>query len=277
MTLRELQDQEFSMFQEYIKKTMGINLGEEKKSLVYSRLKNVVEEKGFNDFTEYFKYLTNDRSGQAMTQFINRITTNQTYFMRETDHFDFFKENVLPYIEQSAAATHDARVWCAGCSSGEEAYTLQMLMQDYFKGKPANWNTQLLATDISTSVLDKAVAGQYPGEGIKTLPQSWRDAYFTKDKVKDVYQVKDSLKKDIVFRKFNLMMERFPFKKPFHTIFCRNVMIYFDNDTRGELVNKYYDHLEKGGYLFIGHSESLSHHNTPFVFVKPAVYRKPLS
>ncbi|MDR1532696.1 MAG: protein-glutamate O-methyltransferase CheR [Clostridiales bacterium] len=271
--MRDITEKEFHQIRDYIKRSVGISLGEEKKSLIYSRLRSTLQEKGFDDFSEYYEYLINDKSGDAVISFINKVTTNHTFFMREVDHFDFFRDTVLPYIAQTFSREKDLRLWCAGCSSGEEPYTLQMIIQDFFRSFDEKWNTEILATDISSSVLQKATKGAYTNESISPLPESWRKTYF--EKLDDTNSViVNSLKKEITFRKFNLMEEKFPFKRPFQVIFCRNVMIYFDNETRNTLVEKFYQATEQGGYLFIGHSESLNHTPTAYKYVMPAVYRK---
>ncbi len=270
--MKELTDKEFFMIRDYIKENYGINLADEKKSLIYSRLRSVLQQKGFEDFTQYFKYLVSDKTGEAVISFIDKITTNHTFFMREADHFYYFRDNVLPLIEKKHSDTKDLRLWCAGCSSGEEPYTLQMIIQDYFKSKPG-WNTEILATDISTNVLTKAVNGIYTNESLKPIPDAWKKNYFKRyDDNNSI--VCDELKSKVIFRKFNFMDKVFPFKKQFQVIFCRNVMIYFDNKTREELVQKFYNVTESGGFLFIGHSESLSRSNTGYKYLIPAVYKK---
>ena len=270
--MKDITDQEFNTLREYIKNTFGISLSSEKKSLVYSRLKTVLQELHIDNFTDYYKYLINDKTGQAAITFIDKVTTNHTYFMRETDHFDYFRDKVLPYIEETAP-NNDLRLWCAGCSSGEESYTIKFIVEDYFRNKKPQWNTEILATDISTQVLDKAIHGVYPTDSVNTLPEVWRKKYFEKfDEGHSI--VKKDIKSGITYRKFNLMNERFPFKKPFQVIFCRNVMIYFDTQTRDTLVEKFYNLTEPGGYLFIGHSESLNHTGTKYKYVVPALYRK---
>ncbi len=270
---RELSEKEYESIRDYIHKNYGINLGPEKKTLVYSRLRTVLEEKGLENFTEYFNYLKNDKTGQAAVQFIDKMTTNHTFFMREVDHFDYFRDKVLPYIEQTHSATKDLRLWCAACSSGEEPYTLQMIIQDYFKNKPG-WNTDILATDISTNVLSKAVRGVYSNESISTLPAEWQKKYFKKLDGGNS-QVIDEIRKKVIFRKFNLMDSNHVFKKPFQVIFCRNVMIYFDAETREEVVKRFYSYTESGGYLFVGHSESLNNTQSGYKYVMAATYCKP--
>ncbi len=271
--MKDITDQEFYQIRDFIKANFGINLSDEKKSLVYSRLRATLVEKGFEDFTSYFKFLKEDKTGDALVRFIDKITTNHTFFMREVDHFDYFRDTVLPYIEEKYSAQKDIRLWCAACSSGEEPYTLQMILMDYFKKRNKAWNTQILATDISTNVLTKAYKGIYTNESIAPLSKEWKTAYF-KPYDDNNSIIIDEVKKNIVFRKLNLMDNQFPFTKPFQVIFCRNVMIYFDNQTRDTLVQKFYTMLEDGGYLFIGHSESLNHNSSKFKYVKPAAYRK---
>ena len=271
--MKDITDKEFDLIRTYIKKQFGISLGNEKKSLVYSRLRTVLNDLKIDNFTDYYQYLQKDTSGQAVVRFIDKIATNHTFFMREVDHFDYFRDVVLPYIEENYKKEADLRLWCAASSSGEEPYTLQMIIQDFFKGKSPSWNTEILATDISTSILDKAVHGVYSNESISVLPNKWQKNYFQKFDDENS-QVTDSVKKDVTYRKFNLMEEKFPFKKKFQVIFCRNVMIYFDNVTRDQLVKKFYEFTEPGGYLFIGHSESLNHTSTEYKYKTPAVYRK---
>jgi len=264
--------QEFDQLAAYIKAHYGITLKEEKRALIIGRLSGVLLENNFRSFSDYYHYVISDKSGEAAATLVNRITTNHTYFMREPEHFRFFKDKVLPYLA-TTVKDNDLRIWSAGCSSGEEPYTLAMLIDEYFGQEKANWDTKILATDISSKVLEKAKKGIYRNEEIAPLPAVWRLNYFKKlDSDRSV--LVDKIRNEVIFRKFNLMEDVFPFKRKFHVIFCRNVMIYFDAETKRKLVNKFYDHLEQGGYLFIGHSESLTREKTNFKYVLPAVYRK---
>lgn len=265
-------DREFTQLAEYIKRNYGIHLKQEKKTLVTGRLHNVLIERNCKYFSEYFNLLQKDKTGKSVTELINKITTNHTYFMRETDHFNYFRDKTLPYLE-SKVKDKDLRIWSAGCSSGEEPTTLTMILNDYFGKEKMWWDTKVLATDISDKILEKAKKGQYSNEHLATLPMDWRLNYFRKvDSESSI--LTDKIRNEIIYRKFNLMEESFPFKKRFHVIFCRNVMIYFDNKTKIELVNKFYELTEPGGYLFIGHSESLNRESTKYKYVLPAVYRK---
>lgn len=265
-------DNEFRKLAEYIKMNYGIHLKDEKRTLIISRLHNELVKSNCSNFTEYFEYIHSDKTGKAVTELINKITTNHTFFMREADHFYHFRDRVLPYLA-STVKDRDLRIWSAGCSSGQEPYTLAMIIDDYFENEKALWDTKILATDISSKALSKAVNGIYTSDDIKSLPPLWRLNYFYKLK-NGYYKIRDEIRKEVIYRKFNLMDEVFPFRKKFHTIFCRNVMIYFDHKTKMELVNKFYNILEYGGYLFIGHTETIPRNETGFQYVMPAVYRK---
>jgi chemotaxis protein methyltransferase CheR len=267
-----ISNKEFSQLAAYIKANYGINLKEEKKTLVTGRLYNVLMQHGFADFSEYYEYILADKTGDAITTLINKITTNHTYFMREVDHFQYFKNYVLPYLSKTVK-DKDLRIWSAGCSSGEEPYTLSMIIDEYFGSDKLLWDSKVLATDISSKVLEEASKGIYRNEDIGTLPSHWKMSYFNRSDNENSV-IANKIKNEVIFRKFNLMESTFPFKRKFHVIFCRNVMIYFDAQTKRELVNKFYDCMEYGGYLFIGHSESLNREETKFKYIMPAVYRK---
>lgn len=265
-------NEEFRLLAEYIRMHYGIHLKEEKRALVMGRLHHVLVSKNFSSFQDYYNYIAADRTGEAVMTLVDRITTNHTFFMRESDHFEFFRDRVLPFLE-ATVKDKDLRIWSAGCSSGEEPYTLAMLLDQYFDEKKSLWDSKVLATDISGEILGKAQRGVYMNEDISVLPPSWKIKYFSVHD-REHSAVHEKLKREVIFRKFNLMEPTFPFKRRFHVIFCRNVMIYFDAPTKQALVDKFYKHLEPGGYLFIGHSESLQRETTPFKYVMPAVYRK---
>ncbi|MGH4138686.1 CheR family methyltransferase [Clostridium sp.] len=266
-----LKDSEFRELTGYMKTNYGINLIE-KKILIEGRLSNMIIEKGFSNFSDYLKFVFKDFSGNEISTLINKLTTNHTFFMREADHFEYFRDTVLPYLELSSK-TKDLRIWSAGCSSGEEPYTLAMIIADYFGTSKPMWNTKILATDISQKVLETAEKGVYSGDAVITIPKCWGLRYFNKIKDEN-YQISEKIRNEIIYRNFNLMTEIFPFKKRFHVIFCRNVMIYFEPKTKMELINKFYDMTEPGGYLFIGHSESVNKDETKYKYIMPAVYRK---
>lgn len=265
-------EKEFKQLSDYIKSNYGIHLKQEKTALVTGRLHNVLQQAGFNSFTDYYNHIISDRSGDSAITLINKITTNHTFFMREADHFYYFRDKVLPFLSDTVK-DKDLRIWCAASSSGEESYTLAMLIDEFFGKEKLFWDTKLLATDISEKVLDIARRGIYSSERIAPLPMHWKTTYFKRFDAEN-YVLTDKIRNEVIYRKFNLMDAVFPFRRKFHTIFCRNVMIYFDNDTKTKLINKLYDHMEYGGYLFIGHSESLNRDTARFKYIMPAIYRK---
>lgn len=266
-----LKDRDFRQLVMYIQKNYGINLSR-KKNLIEGRLSNVIVDRGFADFSEYLACVFADNTKTEMTNLINKITTNHTFFMREVEHFEYFKNKVLPYL-CTTVKENDLRIWSAGCSSGEEPYTLAMILADYCKAQQMCWDKKLLATDISVKVLEMAEKGIYSQDVLENIPKYWKINYYKKIDGEN-YQIIDELRKDVIFRVFNLMDEIFPFKKKFQVIFCRNVMIYFDYETKMRLIDKFYNITEPGGYLFIGHSESIGKYETRYQCVGPAIYRK---
>lgn len=267
-----LSDKEFNDISSYVRDNYGINLTEKKKTLVATRLNFIFDKYNVNTFGEYFDLMKKDQQGNITVEFLNRITTNHTFVNREANHFDFMKTDVLPYVEQFEGFSKDLRVWSAGCSNGAEAYSIAMTVEDYLGQKKDHWETTILATDISSDILNQARIGSFPVDSLKTAPRNWLLNYFEKGNGNE-FRVKSRLKNEVLFRRLNLMSP-FPFKKKFHLIFCRNVMIYFDNDVKHALAEKFYEHLEDGGYLFIGHSETLDRTRTKLTYIKPAIYRK---
>jgi len=274
-TEARITDKEFGAIRKLVYDKFGINLTEQKKTLVVGRLQKVLREREFATFDEYFQWLIQDKSGSGLDELATRISTNHTFFYREKAHFEFFQGTVLPEIHARHQATgnKEFRIWCAGCSSGEEPYTLMMLMMDFLGSQLNQWKPILLATDISARALKTAMSGEYPQDRVSQLPPGLRNKYFQKTP-DGLMSVAPAVRDRIFFRRHNLMDPTFPFKKQFDAIFCRNVMIYFDRPTRNTLVGKYHQHTVPGGYLFIGHSETLGRDETPYNYVMPAVYRK---
>ncbi|MDD5016658.1 MAG: protein-glutamate O-methyltransferase CheR, partial [Eubacteriales bacterium] len=216
----KINDKEFLMLTEYLRKNFGINLSK-KRTLVESRLNNYLVNNGFDSYQSYFNYAFNDKSGREMSQIINFLTTNFSYFMREWEHFKYFRDVVLS--ELKSVVRNDLCTWSAGCSTGQEPYTLAMLIEDFLSEQKEKWDAKVLATDISIKALDAAKAGIFNDDCLKKVPPYWKLAYFSKIS-NGKWQVKDSLKNEVIFRRFNLIEDTFPFKKKFHVIFCRNVM-----------------------------------------------------
>lgn len=271
--MMDITDQEFQLMRELIYNRFGINLTEQKRSLLVGRLQKLIRETGFTSFKSYYDHLIKEPGEQALSELIDRISTNHTYFNREKEHFDYFLHTALPKVIEQLRKTNrrDLRIWCAGCSTGEEAYMILMLMHEYLGRDYASWDAGLLATDISSRALNHASSGIYASDRIEAVPQELRQKYFQSAKA-GTWEVRDNLKKEATFRRFNLMNERFPFKRPFQMIFCRNVMIYFDKPTRDNLVSKFHQFTEPGGYLFIGHSESLGRDQDLWRYLMPATY-----
>lgn len=267
----QIKDCELKRLSEFVQIHFGINLTQKKK-LVEGRLAKLLADRDIESFDAYFQMVLKDKSGKEVAELIDKLTTNHTFFMREASHFDYFRDNVLPWLAETVK-NRDLRVWCAGCSSGEEPYTLAMILSDYFGKEHVCWDTKILATDISVSVLNTAKEGIYTGEAVRTLPKYWQLGYFNSIG-NDQYRICDRIRNQVVFRSFNLMEPVLPFRKLFHVIFCRNVMIYFDQDTKDQLVSRYFNQTTQGGYLFIGHSESLSRDTMGYRYVLPSVYRK---
>ncbi|HWS30763.1 MAG TPA: protein-glutamate O-methyltransferase CheR [Clostridia bacterium] len=266
-----ISDRDFVRLTEYLRDRFGINLTK-KRVLIEGRLNQYLIRNGYDSYTEYLDTVFADPTGVELSNILNYLTTNYSYFMREWDHFEFYRTRILPELK-SNVKDHDLRLWSAGCSTGEEAYTLSMVTQEFFGVEAGLWDKKILATDISQKVLNFAAAGIYGAEAVEPLPKVWKLAYFTE--LNDGrWRVKESLRQEVIFRAFNLMERAFPFKKKFHVIFCRNVMIYFEPKTKTELINRFYDALAPGGYLIVGQSESLDRSATRLTYVMPSIYHK---
>ncbi|MBW7573385.1 CheR family methyltransferase [Caproiciproducens faecalis] len=267
-----LTDKEFMDIVTYIKSNYGINLTN-KRQLIESRMQTVLVEKGFKSFTDYFELVKQNKSDE-ITAMLNKLTTNHTYFYREPAHFEFLKNTILPRQEK-INSRRDIRIWSAGCSSGEEAYTAIMTMMDYFGLKRTSWDFRILATDISLKAMEAATHGLYGAESLKDIPKVWEQRYFI-NRGENLFELKEEVRNQVFFKRLNLM-EPFSFRQQFDLIFCRNVMIYFDQPTKNALINKFYEVLKPGGYLFIGHSETVQRDTSKFLYVEPSVYQKGLS
>ncbi len=264
-------DEEFKRISTYVKRHYGIDMSQ-KKVIVNGRLENYIRSGGFRSFDEFMNVVEHDKTGKQENMLVNLLTTNHTYFMREFEQFDFLRKEILPWIRKKEERTKDVRIWCGAASSGEEPYMIAMVLADFFGMERRQWDLRILATDVSTGVLRQAIAGVYTAQQLENVPNQWKRQFFrqTKD---GKYVAVDDLKKSVLFRQFNLMSP-FPFKRKMHTVFLRNVMIYFDEATKKQLVQKVYDYLEPGGYLLIGTTETLDRSATPFEIVQPSIFRK---
>ncbi len=266
-----LEERDFIRLRDLMYDSFGINLAHKQK-LIETRLSALVSQKGFETFSAYIDYILNDITGKEISLLVSRLTTNFTYFMREEQHFTFMKSVALPEV-LARIRDNNLCIWSAGCSSGEEPYSIVMTLNDYFSGVRKNMDTRILATDISAKVLTAARTGTYSLDRMNKIPASWIKKHFVPAEEGN-YRISSAVQKEVIFRNFNLMEKTFAFKKKFHIIFCRNVMIYFDAKTREELAGRFYDCMHPGGYLFIGMSETLASSKTNFKYVSPSIYKK---
>ena len=269
----KIDDKDFTTLVKFVHSNYGIDLNK-KRQLIESRLTSTITAMGMADFSQYVKYITTTTNKPDIEKMLNKLTTNYTYFMREKEHFDFFSNTILPYLV-STKKNKVLSIWSAGCPSGEEPYTLSMLIKDYLGSKAGAWDTRVLATDISQNVLQAAMKGEYLAESINSVPPHWKTDYFVQSPSGGKVTVAPAIKNNVIFRTFNLM-EPIRFKLPFDVIFCRNVMIYFDQPTKDALVERFYNASNPGGYLLIGHSESINRAVSKYQYIMPATYRKPL-
>ena len=270
----QITDAEFTRLVTYLHDNYGIDL-HKKRVLIEGRLGNDLSKRGYTSYTAYLDDVMKDTTGAEITILLNRLTTNHTYFMREKEHYEFMEQVLLPELVASKKEK-SIYLWSAGCSSGEEPYTTQMQLQEYLGASAGSWDTRILATDLSTKVLAKAQKAVYHVDSMKLLDPSWKTKYF--DPVGDeCFSVKNNIKKNVIFKMFNLM-DPIPYRKhPFDLIFWRNVMIYFDLEIKLALTNRFFDVLAPGGYLFIGHAESIPRDKAQqWEYVRSAIYRKPL-
>lgn len=267
----------FNRIRKYVYDHARITLGENKMELVRARFGKVIRQRNMSGFHEYCNWMKSDTSGEALREVMNAIATNLTSFFRENDHFVFLAKTLLPESEARPRAGGKIRLrgWSAGCSTGEEVYSIGMTILET-AARPEEWDIKLLATDIDTEVVAHGQRGLYGQDRLQGVQKSIISKYFTQardEKGKPAFQTRELLRRLVTFRHLNLFSD-WPFRNKFNFIFCRNVMIYFDRPTQEALINRYYDNLASGGYLFIGHSESLSGVNHRFEYVKPTIYCK---
>ncbi|MBN1546250.1 MAG: protein-glutamate O-methyltransferase [Syntrophaceae bacterium] len=271
----ELKESDFQKISRLVYEQCGINLHDGKKELVKARLGKRLREGNFPSFTDYYRYVTTDAGQDELIMMIDSLSTNLTYFFREGAHFDKLRR-ILPDILNGRNPDRRngvLQIWSAGCSSGEEPYSLAMTVKELLGSKAVA--VSILATDISTRVLQTAMRGIFPRERMKNVPDQILKKYFQygSGKWSGFFQVKKEIRDMVRFMRFNLM-EPPPSDFVSDVIFCRNVMIYFDKPTQEMLVNRIHQILNKGGYFFVGHSESLTGLTHPFNYIEPSVYRK---
>lgn len=274
-----LTDSDFERISRLIYEKAGIELEPQKKSMIEVRLRKRILRLQLDSFDDYVEYLF---SGEGMrtelVKMVDVITTNTTHFFREMPHFDFLQKRVLPELALKKGIGFDGRplrVWSAGCSTGEEPYTLGMLLSE-FADKNPGFDFSIVGTDISTVVLDTAKQAIYEEDKIATIPQSFKQKYLLRSRNKNEGKVRISpaLRSKVRFERLNFMDADFGFRAPFDIIFCRNVIIYFDIPTQQRLLGKFMNYLDAGSYLFMGHSETLYGMGLPLTHLAPATYQR---
>jgi chemotaxis protein methyltransferase CheR len=270
-----LEEREFLRLSTYIESNLGIRMPAAKKVMLESRLQKRLKQLNMKSFQEYTDYLFSTE-GQKLEipAMIDLVTTNKTDFYREPTHFDYLRSTIFPYFAQNSVKK-PVRIWSAACSTGEEPYTIALECERFRESHP-DFRFEIIASDISAAVLEKARKGIFLKERLAPLPQEVLHRYFlrSKDREKQLFRVKAELRKRLGFMRLNLMQDSFPFKEPFSIVFCRNVMIYFDRERQQKLLLAISRVMSRGGFLFLGHSETLTGHRVPFTTVAATIYQK---
>ncbi len=269
----DMNNRQFQRFCEIALQKAGLSLKEGKEALVEARVAKRLRALGLGTAQEYLEYLEQEPTGEEIVQFLDTISTNYTSFMREADHFDFLGSLALAWLR---AGQKRVRVWCAASSTGQEPYCIGMTLAEAFSGHEVDY--RILATDISTKVLAHAEAGCYTERELQALPRHLRAKYFARDNgwvsAERIFRVAPKLKEHIVFRRLNLAELPYPMQGPFDAVFCRNVMIYFDHQTRAGLVSEVERLLRPGGFLITGHSETLTGIARELKLIQPTIYER---
>ncbi len=267
-------DADFRSLAQFAYEQAGIALADSKRNLVYSRLSRRLRALGLTTFRQYREHLAADAA--ELESFINAISTNLTKFFREAHHFDHFRTHVaVPFVQGAHGAVgRRLRVWSAGCSTGEEPYTIAVVLKREIRDVDRH-DVRILATDIDTDVIGKGVCGEYPANSVDDVPKTYREFFRSIDGKRDSANVTvdGEVRKLVTFRRLNLM-ESWPFSGNFDAIFCRNVMIYFDAATKSALVERLTQKIKPGGWLYIGHSESLIGSHSGLRLVGRTIYRR---
>jgi chemotaxis protein methyltransferase CheR len=272
-----ISEKEFAIFRDLIFKEAGIALSDAKRALVCSRLSRRLRHFGFTSFSEYYDYLMSaDPDGAERLQMVNCITTNKTDFFRESHHFDFLREFFFPQVRERAlwGDRRRLRIWSAGCSSGEEPYSIGITAREYFSILPG-WDVRILASDIDTEMLRIGEQGIYPAERLANIPPEFMRRHFLRGRGewKNYYKVRKDLRELVTFRRINFAEDSWPIHTRFDVIFCRNVIIYFNRETQRRLFERLAKYLHPYGCLMVGHSESLQWLSDMFVPLRGTIYR----
>ncbi len=266
-------DGHFERLRKSVREHTGIHLSDAKRELVYGRLSRRIRKLGLSGFDDYCGLVDGEEETE-LTEFMNAITTNLTSFFRENHHFEFLLQTAIPELAKLSGAKKRVRIWSAGCSTGEEPYSIAMTVLEAI-GNTAGWDIKILATDLDSNVLAKAAQGVYPIERVESVARARLGRWFNKGRGNKagLVRVCDDVKSLIKFKQLNLM-HPWPFHGGFDIIFCRNVVIYFDKDTQRKLFDRYANVLPEHGLLFVGHSETLFKVSDRFKLLGKTIYRK---
>ena len=260
----ELGAAEFEEIRRMARGAFGLDLKPGKEQLVAARLGRMMRGGRFRSYRDLCRHVLEDRTGDSLAALIDSLATNHTAFLREPEHFAFLRESVLPALRHR----RPLEMWCAACSTGEEVWTLAATLSDALPGN----SFRITATDISRKALAVAARAQYPAARCAPLPGAWLARYFSETAAGE-FAIRPAMRAQVAFSRLNLM-EPLAWRQRFPVIFCRNVMIYFDAPVQEGLTARLAEALEPGGYLFVGHAESLSRFSHSLEYVRPAVYRK---
>ncbi len=272
--------QDFRRLSEFIESELGIKMPDSKKTMLECRLQKRLRILGMKLFSDYCDYLFSSEGVESeLVHMIDMVTTNKTDFFREPQHFDYLVQEVLPEMVKSQGAGINSRfmVWSAGCSTGEEPYTMAMVLNEFADKYPGlGFQYMILATDVSSRVLEVAERGIYPEERMSPVPMPLKKKYLLRGKgeKRGLVRIVPELRSLVKFRRLNFMEGDFGMREPLNIIFCRNVFIYFDKPTQEKLLNRFCRHIVPGGYIFIGMSETLSGMDLPLTRVNPSIYKK---
>jgi chemotaxis protein methyltransferase CheR len=266
-------EEDFNALRTLVKEHTGIHLSDQKRELVYGRISRRLRALNLDSFLEYRALLT-EANGKEIVEFCNAITTNLTSFFRESHHFEYVRDQILAPLVNDARGARRLRIWCAGCSSGEEPYSLAMTLRETIPDA-SRWDIKILATDLDSEVLARGQRGVYTSDRVRDMQASLRERFFrqTTHNGQLAYQVTPDLQQLITFKQLNLM-NPFPMKGPLDAIFCRNVVIYFDKDTQRDLFGRMAQLQRPGAVLFLGHSESLFKVSTDYSLIGKTIYRR---
>ena len=270
----EFGEEDFQALRKLVKDVTGISLSEQKRELVYGRLARRLRALDLRSFREYRDLLSNDGGGEELVQFCNAITTNLTAFFREPHHFEHLRTQLLEPLVAKPPASRRLRIWSAGCSTGEEPYSIAMTVLETMPDIE-RWDLRILATDLDSDVLERARRGVYVADRLRTLSAERRQRFFVPSNASKeaAFEVRPELAKLLTVKQLNLM-HPFPMKGPFDVVFCRNVVIYFDKETQRELVARIARLQRPGDILFLGHSETLFKVSTDYTLISRTIYRR---